>query len=146
MQLTYKHLELAYKIAMDAHAGQKYGREDYYLGHICIVENKVRGLSGECLKLRIVALQHDSLEDSDKYTVQDMVDYFGTEVSNAIVAITKVEGESRNNYIKRVKQNDIALKVKICDTLCNLEASIKIQDSKSKRIIRYSEQLANLYK
>ncbi len=144
MELTYKHLELAYKIAMDAHAGQKYGNKDYYLGHICVVENKVRELFGECLKLRIVALQHDNLEDSDKYTVQDMVDSFGTEVADAIVAITKVKGESRNNYIKRVKQNDIALKVKICDTLCNLEASIKIQDSK--RIIRYSEQLANLYK
>jgi (p)ppGpp synthase/HD superfamily hydrolase len=144
MQLTYRHLELAYKIAMDAHAGQKYGNKDYYLGHICIVENKARELFGECLKLRIVALQHDNLEDSDKYTVQGMVDYFGTEVADAIVTITKVKGESRNNYIKRVKQNDIAFKVKICDTLCNLEASIKIQDSK--RIIRYSEQLANLYK
>jgi (p)ppGpp synthase/HD superfamily hydrolase len=144
MELTYKHLELAYKIAMDAHAGQKYGNRDYYFAHVCVVEDKVRELFGNCFKLRIVALQHDNLEDSDKYTIENMVDYFGTEVADAIVAIIKVEGESRNNYIKRVKRNELALKVKICDTICNLEASMKIQDSI--RIVRYSEQLASLYK
>ena len=144
MELTYKHLELAYKVAMDAHAGQKYGKRDYYFAHVCAVEDKVQELFGECLKLRIVALQHDNLEDSDKYTIEDMVEYFDTEIADAILAITKVEGESRNKYIERVKQNELALKVKICDTLCNLEASIKIQDAK--RIVRYSEQLAKLYK
>lgn len=144
MEPTYEHLELAYKISMDAHAGQKYGKRDYYFVHVCAVEDKVREMFGNCFKLRIVALQHDNLEDSNKYTVENMVDYFGTEIADAIVAITKFEDESRNKYIERVKQNDLALKVKICDTLCNLEAAIKIQDAK--RIVRYSEQLAMLYK
>lgn len=69
---------------------------------------------------------------------------FGTEITDAVIAITKDKDESRNQYIERVKQNELALKVKICDTICNLEESIKIQDAK--RIIRYSEQLAKLYK
>ena len=92
----------------------------------------------------IVAQIHDNLENSDEFDSEYLYKVFGVEITDAIIAITKDKNESRNQYIERVKQNKSALKVKICDTICNLEESIKIQDAK--RIIRYSEQLAKLYK
>ena len=63
----------------------------------------------------------------------------GAEIANAVVSVTKVEGESYNDYIHRVKNNSLGLKVKIADTLCNLEESSKIQDQH--RIKRYTKQL-----
>lgn len=142
----YEDLLIAQEMAMNAHEGQKYGKRDYYFGHICLVEDKVRSMFGDDsdLTLRIIAVQHDMIEDSNRYTFGDIRRVFGDKVADAVVAITKFEGESRNDYIERVKQNELALKVKICDTICNLEESIKIQDAK--RIVRYSEQLSKLYK
>ena len=92
----------------------------------------------------IVAQLHDNLEDSYEFDSEYLYKVFGVEITDAVIAITKDKNESRNQYIERVKQNDLALKVKICDTICNIEESIKIQDVK--RIVRYSEQLAKLYK
>lgn len=139
----YYLMEHAEYISKIAHKGQKYGEHDYYDYHVCAVERKVEELFDD-LDLIIVAQLHDLLEDSDEFDSEYLYDYFGVEITDAVIAITKQKDESRNQYIKRVKQNKLALKVKICDTICNLEESVKIQDSK--RIIRYSEQLASLYK
>lgn len=133
--------------AMACHEGQKYGKNDYYIHHVLSVYNKVSEMYRKDKKLHdlgIVAILHDCLEDSCVYSAEDFACCFGDDIAAAVVAITKEQGESRNQYIERVKQNKLALKVKICDTICNLEESIKIQDAK--RIVRYSEQLAKLYK
>lgn len=145
--MTGDYIAFAKGFAMCCHEGQKYGKKDYYTHHILSVYNKVDDLyenDKNFYGLKVVSLLHDCLEDSDKYTAEDFLSCFGLEITDAVIAITKQKDESRNQYIKRVKQNELALKVKICDTICNLEESIKIQDSK--RIIRYSEQLASLYK
>ena len=139
----YDLLTKAERISKIAHKGQKYGEHDYYNYHVCAVERKVEELFDD-FDLMIVAQLHDNLEDSDEFDSEYLYKVFGVEITDAVVAITKQKDESRNQYIKRVKQNEFALKVKICDTICNLEESIKIQDSK--RIVRYSEQLASLYK
>lgn len=140
----YDLLLKAEVISKIAHKGQKYGEHDYWNYHICAVEEKTKDLFGANFELMIVAQLHDSLEESDEFDDEYLYKVFGVEITDAIIAITKDKCESRNQYIERVKQNKLALKVKICDTLCNLEESIKIQDAK--RIIRYSEQLAKLYK
>lgn len=137
-------LEKAEQISKIAHKDQKYGKYDYWDYHICAVEEKTRELFDSDFDLWIVAQLHDVLEDSDGFDAEYLYKVFGGEITDAVIAITKDENESRNQYVERVKQNELALKVKICDTLCNLEESLKIQDSK--RIIRYSEQLAKLYK
>lgn len=141
------YIAFARGFAMVCHEGQKYGKNDYYTSHVIPVFNKVDDMySGDkdFHDLKVLATLHDCLGDSNKYTIEDYECCFTTKVVNALIAITKDKNESRNQYIERVKQNNLALKVKICDTVCNLEESIKIQDSK--RIIRYSEQLAKLYK
>ena len=140
----YELLENAERISRVAHNDQKYGEHDYWTRHVCAVERKTKELFNTDLDLMIVAQLHDNLEDSDEFDAEYLYKIFGVEITEAVTAITKDENESHNQYIERVKQNELALKVKICDTICNLEESIKIQDVK--RIIRYSEQLTRLYK
>ena len=140
----YELLEKAQDISQIAHKGQKYGEHDYWTRHVCAVDLKTKEVFGVYFDLMIIAQLHDSLEDSDEFDSEYLYKVFGVEITDAVIAITKEKDESRNQYIERVKQNELALKVKICDTICNLEESIKIQDVK--RIIRYSEQLAKLYK
>jgi hypothetical protein len=140
----YELLLKAEEISQIAHKGQKYGEHDYWLRHICAVERKTVEVFDTGFDLMIVAQLHDLMEDSDEFDSEYLYKVFGVEITDAVIAITKEKYESRNQYIERVKQNELALKVKICDTICNLEESIKIQDVK--RIIRYSEQLARLYK
>ncbi|WAW11472.1 hypothetical protein vBAcePPAc_0095 [Aeromonas phage vB_AceP_PAc] len=140
----YELLLKAEEISQIAHKGQKYGEHDYWLRHVCAVERKTKELFNTDYVLRIIAQLHDLMEDSDEFDSEYLYKVFGVEITDAVIAITKEQCESRNQYIERVKQNELALKVKICDTICNLEESIKIQDAK--RIIRYSEQLSKLYK
>lgn len=130
----------AMQIALDAHKGQMYGDKDYSY-HLALVVEKCKELYESCVNaenLIAVAWLHDTLEDTPINAT--MIYYrLGAEIANAVVSVTKVEGESYNDYIHRVKNNSLGLKVKIADTLCNLEESIKIQDQH--RIKRYTKQL-----
>lgn len=73
-------------------------------------------------KEQIVALLHDVVEDG-KVNIGVIEDEFGTEIANAIIAITKKEKEKYFDYINRVKQNEIARKVKIEDLKHNMDIS-----------------------
>ena len=113
--------KLAYNIASKAHKGQKdKGGEDYFK-HPLAVSNK---LSGE--KDKIVALLHDVIEDTD-VTVNDLKKAgFSDEVVLAVSVITKKADEDYEEYLNRVKQNPIALRVKIADMEHNSDISRKI--------------------
>lgn len=85
-----------------------------------------------------VAYLHDILEDTT-YTEEQLRATFPEEIADAVVAITKVEGEVYAEYIAKVKANALAHKVKIHDTLCNLTESVrKMQKG---RIMKYTTQL-----
>lgn len=133
--------ELAYNIASKAHKGQKdKGGEDYFK-HPLTVSNK---LSGE--KDKIVALLHDVIEDTD-VTVNDLKEAgFSDEVVLAVSAITKKAGEDYEEYLNRVKQNPVALRVKIEDMEHNSDISrIKNPTEKDlKRLEKYRIRLKEL--
>ena len=130
----------AMQMALDAHKGQMYGDKDYSY-HLASVVEKCKEHYESCVNaenLIAVAWLHDTLEDTPINAT--MIYYrLGAEIANTVVSVTKVEGESYNDYIHRVKNNSLGLKVKIADTLCNLEESSKIQDQH--RIKRYTKQL-----
>lgn len=130
----------AMQIALGEHNGQMYGDKDYSY-HLASVVDKCKELYESCDDAEnIIALAwlHDIIEDT--FVNYTMLNYwFGTEIADAVVSVTKVEGEGYNDYIHRVKNNSLGLKVKIADTLCNLEESIKIQDQR--RIKKYTKQL-----
>ena len=66
---------------------------------------------------------HDVVEDTD-VTVNDLKEAgFSDEVVSAVSTITKKAGEDYKEYLNRVKQNPIALRVKIADMEHNSDIS-----------------------
>lgn len=64
----------------------------------------------------IVALLHDTLEDCpDKITASFIRSNFGDDIADAVVAITRNDGEKYFDYIVRCSQNPLAKVVKIAD-------------------------------
>lgn len=127
-------VDLAWEFANHYHGVQKYG-EECYMYHLLQVVEGIKHCSQNHM---IVAYLHDILEDTD-CTEECLREHFSDEIVDAVVAITKVDGEDYIDYIKRVTSNAIAHKVKIYDTLCNLTESVKTERWNGVR--RYCGQL-----
>lgn len=136
-------IEVAHDMAELAHRGQKYdGLLDYLKFHVHGVCEKYLKLFGGYRGVgHVVAVLHDVVEDSG-VTTCEIIAMFGVDVGDAVHAITKLKGERRLDYLSRCCANEVARKVKIADTLFNLEYSIKKQDQK--RIEKYTSQLSFL--
>lgn len=105
-------------IAKLAHAGQKYGKGDYFTDHIeKVVANLPKVVTDTCTK---VAFLHDTLEDT-ALTVGMMVDFgVSSEVIEAVLVLTREEGIPYADYIKKVVKSPIASIVKVADLKANL--------------------------
>ena len=129
----------AKKLASLAHEGQMYGEHPY--------EYHLEAVAASLPKYKYdvehicVAWLHDILEDTEctEYQLRLM---FSCEIVDAIVAMTKVAGETPSEYLDKVAANPIALTVKMCDTLCNLTESLKT--GQMSRVRKYSAQLNKL--
>lgn len=111
-------LNKAIEIARIAHEGQVDKGGQPYITHPLRVMNNV-----ETVEEKIVAVLHDSVEDSD-LTLEDLrTEGFSDLIVDAIAAITKGEGEKRQDYLNRVMNNQIALRVKIADMTDNMDIS-----------------------
>lgn len=123
-------LEKAILIALKAHNGQKdKARKSYILHPLRVM------LCFEKEEQQIVAILHDVLEDS-KITKQDLQKAgFCNEVIEAVVCLTKKEGECYFDYIKRVKQNTIARAVKLADLEDNMNLE-RIQNITQEDVLR----------
>ena len=156
--MVSKQMELAKALAYYAHDGQMYGKFNYVDQHVVDVVNRVDQYTKlatyefreQCL---IVAWLHDVAEDS-QITINTIEDLFGYVIADSVWAISKtcliIDGSGTGipyrtskpkykDYIKRVKEDDIARIVKICDTMSNLEFSKTNKDYK--RIEKYTNQL-----
>ena len=102
-------------IARKAHAGQVDKAGEDYFNH----PKRVADNFYEDDKV-IVELLHDVLEDTDITLEHLKKEGFSDEVLAALDAITKREGESYDQFIERVKDNPIALKVKMADLRDNM--------------------------
>lgn len=71
---------------------------------------------------RIVAVLHDTVEDTP-LKMAEIVGYFGERVGAAINALTKRKGESYDDYLARVKADELATKVKLADLKDNCDLS-----------------------
>lgn len=133
-------LRQAIGLATSCHQGQvdKAGRP--YIEHPLRVMNAVEG---EVEK--IVAVLHDTLEDTT-ITVEEIDASFGAEVAQAIVALTRSGDEDYFDFIRRVKQNEIAAKVKIADLQDNMDLSrLSVVMEKDRiRQAKYEKALAML--
>lgn len=83
-----------------------------YILHCIHVMNKVRHLGEDYM---VVGILHDLIEDTD-YTLKDLQDLmFHDRIVEAIKAMTHLPGELYEDYIKRIKENEIATQVKLAD-------------------------------
>lgn len=132
----------ARELALLRHQGQLYG-EHPYMFHLYQVENiavRMYGCGTDCIDdLRAACLLHDILEDTNTTTDELLSLGFSHQVVNAISLVTKDAFTRYDQYINNIRMDELALKVKLCDTAANLMNSINA--CSAKRINRYSKQI-----
>lgn len=109
-------LELAIKLAVDAHAGQLDKAGKPYILHPLSLMLKFREE-----ELQIVSILHDVIEDSDMTLGYLSELGFSKSVVEALDALTKRAREDYMDFITRVSENLIATRVKIEDLTHNLD-------------------------
>lgn len=80
-------------------------------------------LSVQSAEQRIAAILHDVVEDTDWTIEQLAAEGFTSEVLDAVVALTKVDGESRLDAARRAVRDPIARHVKLADVTDNMDLS-----------------------
>jgi len=122
------------QIAENAHANQIDKAGQPYINHPIAVANKLNGDTE-----KIVALLHDVVEDSAT-TLEDIHKAgFGDYIVKALDCITKRKGEAYDDYLLRVKNNDIAKMVKLADLSHNMDMSRlpSVTDKDLERLKKY---------
>lgn len=116
--LMTQTLERAIAIAATAHAGQvDKGGAPYILHPLKVM------LRMTTLEERIVAVLHDVVEDC-AISLDDLrKEGFSEEVLSAIESVTKVPGESYEDFVERAAQNPIGRVVKLADLEENSDLS-----------------------
>lgn len=111
------YIEKAKAFAMMAHKGQtdKAG-EDYFTAHVAVVAD---GVEPDPL-VKAAAYLHDTVEDTGT-TIDTIRAEFPQEVAEAVSVLTRKKDMTYAEYIWRVKQNDIAVKVKRADLVSNMD-------------------------
>lgn len=109
-------LSVAREICHAAHDGQvdKAGRP-YYLH-----PERVAALCSNPEE-KIVALLHDTIEDTDVTADYLLSRGFSHEIVDAVLAVTKREGETYEDFVARAKDNPIGRQVKIHDIEDNMD-------------------------
>jgi (p)ppGpp synthase/HD superfamily hydrolase len=153
--MNIPHLEnVAKEIAKSRHSGMvDLLGVDYFSGHLTSVAN---GVLGDSILVAIAYL-HDVIEDTDISPANlsnvliassdNMYDAsIVKDVVDAVVAMSKVSGETYNEYLARVASNPLSVKVKIADIMNNMDESRGIiSDHKFvSRRVKYSDALVYL--
>ena len=111
-------IDIALAIARKAHAGQVDKAGVDYIQHPLYVASQVK-----TEQEKAVALLHDVLEDSD-ITAADLLAYgLSNEVVTAVQTLTKKKGQSYQDYLGKVKSNNLARVVKLADLKHNSDLS-----------------------
>lgn len=119
-----ENLENLYKraveIAQEAHKGQTDKGGNPYIEHPLYVASKV-----DTTELKIVAVLHDTLEDSSMTADDLRQEGFPEEIVEAIVMLTREDGDEQAylDYIHRVSENAMAAAVKRADLMHNMDMS-----------------------
>ena len=103
--------------AIEAHAGQKdKAGKDYFEAHVAVVADSVEPDP----LVKAAAYLHDTVEDTGT-TIEDIRAEFPREVAEAVFVLTRKKDMTYAEYIWRVKQNDIAVKIKRADIVSNMD-------------------------
>lgn len=109
-------LEKALRIATDAHINQVDKAGSPYIFHPIRVSNRC-STDDE----RIVALLHDTIEDTEVTPEYLLTEGFPRNIVDAILSVTRNDGESYEDFIKRSRLNPIGRQVKLHDLEDNMD-------------------------
>lgn len=129
-----KLLEKAITIAANAHEGQKDKAGVPYILHPIRVSNRCR-----TDEERIVAILHDTIEDTDVTPDYLLSEGFPKNIVEAVLSVTRNDGESYEDFILRSKQNHIGKQVKIHDLEDNMDITRfhSLSEKDLKRLNKY---------
>lgn len=108
--LESKEVWNAHQLATAAHSGQVDKGGSPYINHPITVAEAL-----ETEEEQIVALLHDVVEDTP-VTLEELLDRgFSKRVVQAVDCLTRREGEPREAYLARIRENPLATAVKLSD-------------------------------
>ena len=107
--LTNKAMQIAYK----AHHGQTDYNGIPYIFHPIHLAEAMDDEYACC-----VALLHDVVEDTN-VTLEELKEIFPREVTDAVALMTHKKGTDYFDYVRAIKENPIARKVKLADLAHN---------------------------
>ena len=111
-----KLLAKAINIAVEAHQGQIDKNGMPYIGHVMRVME-----AGKTEDEKIVGILHDLVEDTN-WTFELLEQEFPKYIVEAIRHLTKIsDDELYDSFIERVKNNHLAIRVKINDLSDNMD-------------------------
>lgn len=127
-------IEISKRVASRAHSGQ-HRRDGWtpYINHPAAVSGK---LADESSVVIATAWLHDVLEDTAETPETLRAAGLPDSVIHAVEVLTKTESVSYEEYLRGVRQNWIARKVKIADILHNLSDA-----PTDRQIIKYAKGL-----
>lgn len=128
-------LEKALVIATKAHEGQKDKAGSPYILHPIRVSN--RCLTDEEI---IVALLHDVIEDTNVSASDLLASGFPRNIVEAVLSVTRNEGESYEDFVIRSKQNPIGRQVKLHDLEDNMDIT-RFNQLTEKDLVRLNKYL-----
>ena len=135
-KLTRKAMIIAY----EAHKNQVDKSGVPYIYHPIHVAEQM-DTENEC----IIALLHDVVEDTN-VTFKQLEEVFSKEIIDILKLLTREENIEYDEYIKRIKNNSIACKVKIADLTHNLDKTrLDFVTEVVKRNEKYKKALQILY-
>lgn len=141
LEIKQGTLERAIEIAARTHAGQlDKGGAPYILHPLRVMLRVAPGAQ------QIVAVLHDVVEDSE-VTFEDLErEGFSAEVISGLRAVTKVEGESYEDFVARAALDPVGKAVKLADLMENSDLSRIAEPSQKdlERVAKYGRAIEYL--
>lgn len=134
MTNTSTLLEKALQIATDAHICQVDKAGAPYIFHPIRVSDRC-----STDEERIVALLHDTIEDTEVTAEYLLMEGFPRNIVDAILSVTRNKDESYEDFIKRSRLNPIGRQVKLHDLEDNMDITRleQITESDLSRLNKY---------
>lgn len=106
----------ALEIAERVHAGQTDKGGADYIGH-------PRRVAGYCMsdKAKIVALLHDTIEDTEVTPEYLLSQGFSQEIVDGVLAVTRKDEETYEEFVERAATNSLGREVKLADLRDNMD-------------------------